>query len=345
MNNKITAFTILAFTLGMVATTTAVTSDTSSENDVTANVTSTIALDVKPESLDYPSLTVGQLEQQSDRGFSGVEIANTGSEYIDQVWLGTSYPDTDPFGTGNPGAYNAGNFMTVKPDNSTSLNILGNDSVYHYVNRVEYEDSNVPSIINLPDSIDGSSVANDHVGQARFGDQWIYWYLPTYNGDICDGSSTGDLNKIRIGTAPSDQNELGSYDFTNSSQFTEYDIADASGTSKYGIVNSSVTFDLANGESDQSYDLLTACPGSTNVDTAQIVLNKYNVAFNTTTDVVSDGSESTYQLDTTTPSDMLQPDQSFTVNTAMNVPRGVSAGQVGAGSLTIYATADTEAQE
>lgn len=345
MNNKITAFTILAFTLGMVATTTAVTSDTNSDNEVTANVTSTIAMDVKPESLDYPDLTVGQLEQQSDRGFSGVEITNTGSEYIDQVWLGTSYPDTNPFGTGIPGDYNAGNFMAVKPDNDTSLNIFGNDSVYHYVNRKDFADSNVPTTINTPDDdtqVGGVSKKNDYVGQARFGDQWIYWYIPTGTEDTCNGGST----EIFIGTSPSDQSEMGSYDFTDSSQYESYDIA-ATGSSRYGITNSSVTFNLENGESDQSYDVLTACNGNGDVQNPHIVMNKYNVGFNETTDLVSEGVETTYLLDVSSsrPEDMLQPDQSFTVETAMNVPRGVSAGEVGAGSLTVYATADTSAQE
>ncbi len=356
MNKKFTAVVLAAVTLGMIATVSAdpVSDDENTKNDVTANVTSTVAMDVKPEDLSYPDLTVGGLEENSNRSFGAVEIANTGSEYIDQVWLGTTYPDTRPFDTGNPKAYNAGNFMVVQPENQTGLNILGDTDTYHFVNRKEFADPNPPSFIRTPSgNINSQTVDENHVGQIRFGDQWFYYTVPTADGDQCSGGS-GQVNRIRVGTTSHTQDKMGTVDFTDDGKAQEpvdwktYAIDQTAGTSSYGISNTSVTFEFRSGSDysgNQTYDILTACDGTTGFDTNHIVLSKYNVNYNTTGDVVNDGTASTYVLSSTgNAQTMLKPGESFTLDTGMRTPRGVSAGQVEAGSLTVYATADDSAQ-
>jgi len=352
MNKKLTAITLVAITLGMVATTSA--QDTSSSNEVTANVTSTVAMDVKPETLSYPDLTVGQVSTESNRSYGGVSIANTGSEYIDQIWLETSYPDTRPFGTGDPTAYNAGNFMTVKPESRDDIATQGDNETYHFVNRKEFEDSNYPNFIRTePTDADGGDIGSndvsDHqVGQFRFGDEWFYYDIPTGADDQCNGAGANSPDVIRIGQTSHTQSEDGTVDFRNDGtagldDYQEYSLS-TTGTDAYGVTNNSVEFDFRSGN-NQTYDILTACTGNTGVSEPHVVLNRYNVDFNQTSDLTSTGSISNYILDASAADAMLKPDQKFSVETAMNVPRGVSAGQVGAGSLTVYATADVDAQQ
>lgn len=345
-----TAIAVVLVTLGMVATTSAQSSDTSSSNEVTANVTSTVAMDVKPETLSYPQLEVGNVTEESNKSYGGVSIANTGSEYIDQVWLETSYPHDRPFGTGNPDAYDAGNFMAVRPESRTDIATVGDNDTYHFVNRKEFADPNYPEFIRTPangTTVSGNSVDNHHVGQMRFGDEWFYYDIPTGTDDRCDGDGTNSPSVIRIGQTSHTQTQDGTVDFRNDGTDTlnDYQEYDISGTNSgdYGITSNSVTFDFRNGAS-QTYDILTACPGNGDVQDPHVVLNRYNVGFNDTTDLGTSGTISQYILETTTAAQMLKPGQRFSVETAMNVPRGTTAGQVGAGLLTVYATADEDAQ-
>lgn len=347
MNRKFTAITITLVALGMVATTSA--QDTSSSNEVTANVTSTVAMDVKPETLSYPQLTVGEVSTESNKSYGGVSIANTGSEYIDQVWLETSYPDQRPFGTGNPDNYDAGNFMAVKPESRDDIATLGDNETYHFVNRKEFADPNHPSFIRTEatgNTIGSSSVENHHVGQMRFGDEWFYYDIPVDESGVCNGGGSGP-GVIRIGGTSHTQTEDGTVDFRNDgtqglNDFKEFDLA-TTNSDEYGVTNNSVTFDFRD-DTSQTYDVLTACPANTGVDEPHVVLNRYNTGFNATTDLTSSGTVSNYILDASSAGAMLKPDQKFSVETAMNVPRGATAGQVGAGSLTVYATADENAQ-
>lgn len=357
MKKQISAVLITALVLGLV--TSVASADSNSDNQVTANVTSTVAIDVKPEDLSYPSLTVGELQKTSNRSFAGVEISNTGSEYIDQVWLETSYPNTRPFGDGLADSHDAGNFMVVKPEDSGSANIFGDKNAYHYVNRKEFVDPTAPNFINTPPS-DGSvtinsvTVNNTHVGQFRFGEQWFYYMLPTSGENQCTGGS-GQVNTLRVGTVPHTTDQMGTVDFTSdgldtttsgedpSVKWTDYTISASDDSSSYGVAQD-VSFNFKSGvgtfNGTQSYDVLTACDGASEFSSNHVVMNHYNVAFNSTVDLSTNGVESTYLLNTGVTSEMLAPSQSFSLKTGMRVPRGVTAGQVEGGSLTVFANAD-----
>ncbi len=357
MKRKISAVLLAALVLGLV--TSAASADSSSNNDLSANVTSTVAVDVKPEDLAYPSLSVGELQKTSNRSFPGVEIVNTGSEYIDQVWLETSYPHTRPFGDGSASAHDAGNFMVVKPEDSPNANIQGDKNAYHYVNRKEFSDSDYPNFINTPPTdgsvtINGEPVNNTHVGQIRFGQQWFYYMIPTTTGDQCTGG-TNQISRIRVGTVPHTPDQMGTVDFTDdgldqttsgqdpAKKWTSVEITQSDSNSAYGVAGD-VTFNFKSGvgtyNGSQTYDILTACDGASEFDTNHVVLNKYNIGFNSTVDLAQNGVATTYLLDTTVESSMLAPSQSFSLKTGMRVPRGTTAGQVDPGTLTVFANAD-----
>ena len=82
--------------------------------------------------VDVPPGGVGDGSNEETGNYTGVWIENIGSANISYVWLNSTYPSSRPFGTGNPLAYDAGNFVVVTPNESTIP--------FHFVNRVEYPD-------------------------------------------------------------------------------------------------------------------------------------------------------------------------------------------------------------
>lgn len=117
--------------------------------DIDMAVTSSVELDVKPENLNYPNMDVGSRQVNSERNFVSLSLQNTGSEYIDRIWVESSTPSSDPFRTGEStgsstdgGAHDAGNFMQVRPQTAedTALNdsIYRASDAYHFINRKEF---------------------------------------------------------------------------------------------------------------------------------------------------------------------------------------------------------------
>ena len=348
MNKKFTALAVLALVLGMVSTVSA--DQTNSDNTVTANVTSTVALDVKPESLSYPGLEVGNLTDSSNRSFDGVSIANIGSEYIDRVWIESTEPNTRPFASGNPKAYNAGNFLVAKPQNQTGLAVRGDYDTFHFINRREFEGPSPPNFI---EPADDGQLSNNVISGARFGDEWFFFDLMTTTDGsspaeaVCSGGGGTSAN-LRIGKVSHTTEDLGTYDFTSDGgpdgiRWKEFDITSLN-TGGYGITNSTVTFDFRAGSgTNQTYDILTGCKAA-GFQENHIVLSKYNVNYNETSDLYTNGPGGTNYVFRASQTDtMLTPGDSFTVDLGMRVPRGVSAGQVTDGTLTVFAQSDNAA--
>jgi hypothetical protein len=66
-------------------------------------------------------------------GYSAIQIENIGSANITHVWFNATYPTSRPFGTGNPSAQNAGNFVVLSK-NMTS-------TAYWGINQLEYNET------------------------------------------------------------------------------------------------------------------------------------------------------------------------------------------------------------
>ena len=118
-------------------------------------VTSEVRLDVKPERLNYPSVDVASRDVRSERNLTSVNLQNTGSEFIDNIWVDATQPDNDPFRQGTPdddsttqdnlvgSTHNAGNFITIRttPQDNTNLNdslLDPEENAYHFINRREF---------------------------------------------------------------------------------------------------------------------------------------------------------------------------------------------------------------
>lgn len=343
----------------MAGTATAqVTENDSEDSSVDVSVSSTIAVDVKPEAFSFSNAEVGATNSSSDDGFNAIEIENTGSEYINRIWLNTSVPSADPFGTGSAANYDAANFLRVQPGDDLN----GNSQPDLFVNRREYHWTNNASAITGPSTFDrdtpefitapatedytteGTSTAYDYVeiGAFRNNNERIYYAIP-HNGQ-CDGA--GDA-VLRVANQSTTSTELGGVDFTDDGDaFVEYTINQLSG-SDYGVSgagNSPNGVTLNWSDTDRTYDVLTNCDGD--YGQSNTVRTRYNINALGADDVTTDGQASQFLLketDSSNTGNMLAPGDLKTVFTGISVPEGVAQGSVGTGTLRVLVTADTSA--
>ncbi|MFB6193230.1 MAG: hypothetical protein ABEK00_03175 [Candidatus Nanohaloarchaea archaeon] len=372
MNKKATAVALVALmTLGMVATAAAATNggsnledtntpdtnDTSQNesSDITVSVSSTTEIDVKPNSLTFTGLNIGTQTTKETSGesprFGSFTIDNIGSEYIDRVWASATHPTSDPFGTGDPSAYDAGNFLQIKPSDASSTAVRGNDTVYHYVNRYEFANSwsssrgEIPSYIRAdPGTVLSSGTAKDtYVGRLQAGNEWYFYTIVTGStNDVCDGSGNA---KLRIGQSVHSSSKFGTVDFrATASDYSNYTIKETSGS--YGLTGSKVKLNYTVGGSTvtRKYDLLTRCTPGATISQPHVIRTRYNVQAGDVADLTAgtdaNASQTQFLLSTGSSSSMLKPGQQLVIDAAIEVPQGVPTGQVQAGQLTFYVTSD-----
>ena len=332
------------------------------ENDSTTvdvRVTSKVAVDIKPETLNYPFVDVGEQETISNRSFEAVTIRNTGSEYIDRIWLNSSYPTSDPLG-GAATDYDAGNFFQVKitsASDSIGTQVPSETGNYHFVNRVEYNfesDSEVPSFITAPngttdmeiggsaESSDGTAPAEVEVGAFRQGGE-EYYYALLESSSGCDGTGTTQA-ELRVADTPTSASQLGTVDFTDSgpenspADWTSYSVSDLS-SSSYGFVGNG-----GNGVTlgPRTYDVLTACDNANIAtdSTERTLRTSFNAAPGDTNDIVANGNGVTNFVYSGDGSNGLAPNSFMTLDTGVEVPRGVTQGSVSPGTFRVFVTSE-----
>lgn len=374
MNKKLATAMVALMTLGMVAsvaaqganlegTNTPDGDDTSADesSNVEVGVSSTTSIDVRPESLTFTGLEVGSQVTEETTGtniFGSLTLENIGSEYIDQVWASASSIDSDPFGTGDPNNYNAGNFLQIKPANATDGGVKGDDSIYHYVNRYEFANSwsnsssEIPPYIEAdPTQVLSSGDAQDtYVGRIQAGDEWYFYTIATgTSNNVCDGSGNAVL---RIGNSVHDSSNFGTVDFTNGGpgDYTELGIQTTSGN--YGLADATVNVDVDGGSTTREYDILTQCDtADSSASDPHIIRTRYNVQAGGIADLTETGgggsdtagSTAQFLLEAGGASENLLPGEHLAVDTAIEVPQGVPQGDVQSGSITFYVTSDDSA--
>lgn len=318
-------------------------SNSSEGGDVTVGVSSTIAVDVQPANLDYSNAQVGVRNTSSDRGFGAIEIENTGSEYINRIWLNTSVPTQDPFATGLPSAYDSGNFLEVRPQDG----LAGDSAEWHYVNRKEYmssDDTTANGVTDIPSfiQVDGYASAPYEVGSVRRGNETIYFAI---DASSTDDTCNADTATLRVGNVSSTDSRLGTVDFTSSTEYgwTEYTLGSLS-NSDYGAAGVELNWSYTNNDQPNEYDLLTRCAPTS--EQPHVFVNRYNINTAGAQDISSETAAQFTQflLDTDNAGSMLAPGELATVETAINVPEGVAEGSVDPGTLRVLITADEEAQ-
>lgn len=328
------------------------TSDVEENATVDVTVSETTAVDIQPANLEY-SADVGTRSTSSARGFGAIEIENTGSTWINRIWLNTSVPNSDPFATGVATNYDAGNFIEVRPADG----LLNGDSTdWHAINRKEYTytsaSDDVPSFIQVPGDFGQYTVA-----PLRRGNETIYSVIET-DGGVCDGGGTG--TEIRVGNVSATDTRLGTVDFTDSTEYgwTNYSIGGVSGSGNYGIAVSdqggyftsqgvALNYTYTSSDSPVVYDMLTQCSSDAPAgESSNVVLNRYNIGAEGADDLADlDGEVTEYLIQDTNgdTSNMLAPGEMATVETAIDVPEGVASGQVDSGTLRVLITSDPDA--
>ncbi|MFB6100197.1 MAG: hypothetical protein ABEK16_02890, partial [Candidatus Nanohalobium sp.] len=176
MRKTVALALLVALATGMAASGAAqVTSNNTESTNITVSVMSTSAIDIKPDTLDYNNVRVGNTRTQSNNsiGFTGVQIENIGSEGIDKIWADATKPSVRPFATGNASKYDAGNFMMIKPPNPNPA--TPNVNTYHFINRREYNESNKLTYIETDPASLSATATKQYYGRFRAGDQWYFW--------------------------------------------------------------------------------------------------------------------------------------------------------------------------
>lgn len=231
----ITAVAVLVI-IGMATTATAQSEDT----EVSVDVDDTVALDVKPDQLDYTevgsgdgdALLPGEQVEQSDQGFEHVEIENIGSDRLDKIYAESDLHDEDPFGTvsGSSAEHNTGNLVLMstetvlndddyRDDLQTGVADV-NDPVY--LNRIEYFEDTPPEYIQTLSTDDDANMEIDvgegtsaggevnEVDVARFRTGELS-YITVF-------VETADEELFLVGNTPETPTDLGTFDFTNDNE-------------------------------------------------------------------------------------------------------------------------------
>lgn len=250
----------VAVTFGLATT---VTAQENQDSTVSVNVSDSVALDARPSSLSYgedgsQGIEPGASVTQSDGGFEHIDIENIGSVPIQQVHAEATMTESNPFGdTGTN--FNTGNFFTMSTATANSSYSLGDalssgNTNMHYLNRVEYSETNPPEYIFTESNdiqIDGGtsfSASNTDVGRFRVGEAEYFWVL--YSGQ--DSTSSSNSWVLRVGETPHTPNQLGTVDFRNPSN--------VDGSADYIEYNSSASSDAGTGDASYTVSRIDNVP-------------------------------------------------------------------------------------
>jgi hypothetical protein len=339
MKTKITlALLVTAIAAGLTASGSAVTN--SEDGTIEVNVTSTTKIDLSPNTLDYNNVEPGTNVTESVNGYEGIEVENKGSTNVTKIWVETTEPADRPFGTGLASEYDAGNFIQLKTKGQAGSKNAP-DAGFHYAGRRSYNESNKLSYVTEP-----TDEGEIRYGRFRSANETFFWAINQSGsggtgGNTCTGGSGAWL---KIGNDPHSKDSIGSVDFSDTSEFDAYNlsIAGAGNAGRADNVNFK-TYESASNE--KQYSAFTWCgdsgtPGSSNATFVSFRRYDRQQVFNSGTDY-STASNSLQNLLSATGPDQpqaLKPGEHFTVKTRMSIPFGVATGEVGSGTLTLYAS-------
>ncbi len=280
----------------------------SQDSEIDVSVTDVTQLDVRPELLEYNSVSPGDFRTASDvNGYTHLDISNIGSTRIAQVYAEADKSTRNAFASGyDTGAsagnerakHNTGDFVQISVETAASeqpygLNqfpeaINSNDAFNghppHYVSRTEYFYENENQVPEFLTTTSGSYGTDYLVGKIREGD--VEYYVEA----SLDDTSEPTVTSFRIGQAPHTPTQLGTTDLTSDSSNVVEATALGSNGDDYDVLNNTVrlvSFDTGNGnyggekliQSSTSDGVLTeAHSGITLSDYNQAKVTEYSLA-------------------------------------------------------------------
>lgn len=332
------------------------------DSEVSVTVSDQVAVDVRPTDLSFSGISPGTVTESSDDGFGSIEIENVGSQSVDQIWVGSENPQSDPFGSGVSEDYNSGNFVQVATETASdgydvSSGISQSNEDMHFARRHEFHEDPVPTYIqtDLDDAADATGVGSTtvaltdgdledvRVGRLRAGDV-EFFYAVYHNSDGCDASTADSNAALLVGETPHTPDQVGTSDFTASGpeDFSVYNIDSNDDPITIDGVDhaivESIDLTIEDEETDQvsgtvtrGYDGFVHCntAGNDVTDDDQIIRSRYNPNIG---DSEVTGGEQSYVLQ----GEDLEPGSHFPIDINLETPLGVSEGGVTSGSITVF---------
>jgi hypothetical protein len=291
----VAAVTVIGLTTNAAADSTG--SDTA---DLDITVATSTNVDINPTQLTYGGgggLAPRDFKASDNNNFAGIQVENSGSNNITGMSIRTTQPNSDPFGTGFAGEYDAGNFFNLRPQNNTGFAIgpdIGSDSsvggttsddsiggnvntdetAYHYPARVDFNASGpTQNTGSEPAALTYVEVPGPEFRYGRFraGDEEFFWAIETGSsdeddGNVCDGGSSGET-ELKVGNKPHTDDAIGTVDFTDSNEanYANYSVSTEDNSGDFGITDG---VELNTTHGNTTYSVLSWCAGGTSLDTS-----------------------------------------------------------------------------
>ncbi len=205
-------FSMILVSILVIITTQKVYAPVAEANDtitIFVNITQKTMVDINPSSLSWYDLEPGNDYNGTweVNNYDNIWIENIGSVNITKIWLNNSYPPSRPFATGNPLAYDPANFIVIANNSVNSP-----DSMFMYINRVEYEEDD-PLYIKVPNT--SLNLEGVIFGRFRNGSyEYFFEYTSSYPNNCSNGN-------FYINTsAPKTQTDTGDVDLTDNTPIT-----------------------------------------------------------------------------------------------------------------------------
>jgi hypothetical protein len=265
------------------------------------NITQSISIDVSPNTVNWTGLNVGET---GDPEY--LTVTNVGSVNITSLRANITNDASNPYGTGDPMNYNAGEFILM---NTTSAG-------FFYVNKVNWNESIPGDVTNPTDFTEGANTGYFGIIRTASDSDVAQDYYYFTNRTSESGDCLTSTANLLIGNEPKNVTSQGSVDFSDSGEYTSFTVP-AGGD---GV-------DLGSGDFS-GYCALVADDCST------VTLTRWN----TDLDTNSNCSNDQIFYDGTTP-DELEPGSYTWFWLEPKIPGGVPDDDVSQGTLTIIASA------
>ena len=308
--------------------------------NVDVNISKKTIIDIQPSSFSWgqgAGVDVGAVagpENESNK-YGRIQIENLGSENISKVWFNTSVPSQRPFGTGNSGAYDPGNFIALDSNDSTVTDFN------QFVNRREF---GIDKPGNSKDIIYLDTPADWDFGRFRTAGKEYFWTLDEGAGSVTD--LTG--NTFRIGINHHDQTQQGTTALdgpcsggdgsTGSNQCNEYTLSTTTPDSTtWAFTDVEVGALDDDGTSGREYCAVMNESEVTSNNRPSIYFIKWNKGF-PGTDQGDCAQVTNYTVGGSSGTDALVPGDWITRNIRARIPFGVVSDQLNTGSMYVLAT-------
>jgi len=273
---------------------------------ISINVSKIAMVDINPANMSYQGVGPGEIGDNNTEvigNYSGIWVENIGSSNLTKLWFNTTTSSTMPFGTGNPGNYDAANMIVISNEST------GN---FSFVNRMEFPENDSMYIkTNNP-----ISPANTEDGYlfGRFRNA-SYEYFFEFQRQTTGNCSNGTF---WISTIPKTTTSTGDIDLTDNTPLTVHPHP----TMDYGITEVQI------GSSGPYY--CVAIPGNCQY----IMFHRWNADAPGAGTSYCNNINGGYYLNST--ADPIFPGQVERAYIKVYIPLGTAYGPLKQGTLTVF---------